>query len=229
MGTSYNPQIVTNGLVLALDAGNTKSYAGSGTAWNDMSGAGNNGTLTNSPTYSSANGGFITFNGTTSTTQIPSFNISGSAISIFSWFKLTSLQTLERSIVRKDGIWQLGFADPSINSVRCLLATSGTTGFTTANDFTYAFSTGTWYNFGFVYDNGVTKFYVNGVNIRTITTITGNITSGSSAVSIGGNATGNATLTYLDGSVSSTNIYNIGLLPDNVLQNFNATRGRYGI
>ena len=47
MSVAYNPKIVTNGLVLALDAGNTKSYPGSGTTWTDLSGGGNNGTLTN--------------------------------------------------------------------------------------------------------------------------------------------------------------------------------------
>jgi len=58
------PNIVTSGLVLQLDAANTKSYPGSGTTWTDLSGNGNNGTLTNSPTFSSANGGIFTFNGT---------------------------------------------------------------------------------------------------------------------------------------------------------------------
>jgi len=45
MGTYYNPRIVTNGLVLALDAANAKSYPGSGTAWTDLSGRGNNATM----------------------------------------------------------------------------------------------------------------------------------------------------------------------------------------
>jgi hypothetical protein len=57
------PNIVTNGLVLSLDAANTKSYPGSGTAWSDLSGNGNNGTLTNGPTFNSANGGSIVFDG----------------------------------------------------------------------------------------------------------------------------------------------------------------------
>ena len=47
MGVAYNSRIVTDGLVLALDAGNTKSYPGSGTTWTDLSGNGRNGTLTN--------------------------------------------------------------------------------------------------------------------------------------------------------------------------------------
>jgi len=60
------PNIVTNGLVLALDAANTKSYISGSTTWNDLSGNGNNGTLVNGPTFSSANNGSIAFNGTSS-------------------------------------------------------------------------------------------------------------------------------------------------------------------
>jgi len=72
MGIAYNPSIVTNGLVLCLDAGNTKSYPGSGTTWTDLSGLGNTGTLTNGPTYSSSNGGSIVFDGTDDYISIPS-------------------------------------------------------------------------------------------------------------------------------------------------------------
>ena len=63
MGAAAGPNVVEDGLVLALDAGNTQSYPGSGTAWTDISGKGNNGTLTNGPTYSSADGGAIVFDG----------------------------------------------------------------------------------------------------------------------------------------------------------------------
>ena len=57
------PPIITEGLVLNLDAGNTLSYSGSGTTWTDISGYGNNATLVNGPTYSAANSGYITFDG----------------------------------------------------------------------------------------------------------------------------------------------------------------------
>ena len=56
--------LVTDGLVLALDAGRTLSYSGSGTTWTDLSGNSNNGTLTNGPTFSSDNFGAIVFDGT---------------------------------------------------------------------------------------------------------------------------------------------------------------------
>ena len=61
MSVAYNSSIVTNGLVLCLDAGNPRSYPGSGTLWNDVSGNGNNGTLNNSPTYTSGVNGYFTF------------------------------------------------------------------------------------------------------------------------------------------------------------------------
>ena len=60
---NYGPKIVRSGLVLTLDAADRKSYAGSGTAWNDLSGNSINGTLTNGPTFSSVNGGSIVFDG----------------------------------------------------------------------------------------------------------------------------------------------------------------------
>jgi hypothetical protein len=63
MGIAYNPRTITDGLVLCLDAANSKSYPGSGTTWTDLSGLGNTGTLTNGPTYSSANGGSLVFDG----------------------------------------------------------------------------------------------------------------------------------------------------------------------
>ena len=61
MGIAYNPKIVTDGLVLCLDAANTKSYSGTVTSWTDLSGNGNTGTLTNGPTYNSSNLGFFQF------------------------------------------------------------------------------------------------------------------------------------------------------------------------
>ena len=60
MGVTYNNRIVTDGLVLCLDAASKRSYPGTGTVWTDLKG-GNNGTLTNGPTFSSDNGGSIVF------------------------------------------------------------------------------------------------------------------------------------------------------------------------
>jgi len=64
MSLHHSPKIVTDGLALCLDAANKKSYSGSGTVWRDLSGKNNHAILTNSPTFSSLNGGTIMFNGT---------------------------------------------------------------------------------------------------------------------------------------------------------------------
>ena len=63
MGFYRGPNAITSGLILSLDAGNTKSYQSGSTTWFDKSGKANNGTLTNGPTFSSANGGSIVFDG----------------------------------------------------------------------------------------------------------------------------------------------------------------------
>ena len=53
MALQHSPSIVLSGLVMCVDAANPRSYSGSGTTWTDITGNGNNGTLYNSPTYSS--------------------------------------------------------------------------------------------------------------------------------------------------------------------------------
>ena len=63
MALAHSPKIVTDGLVLCLDAGNPKSYPGSGTTWTDLSGQGNNGTLVNGVGYVGTNGGSLSFDG----------------------------------------------------------------------------------------------------------------------------------------------------------------------
>ena len=64
VGAEVSTGLITDSLVVYLDASNNSSYSGSGTTWSDISGNGNNFTLTNGPTYASANGGAIVFDGT---------------------------------------------------------------------------------------------------------------------------------------------------------------------
>ena len=72
MGINYNPKIVKEGLVLCLDAANPRSYTNGSTTWLDLSGIGNNGTLTNGLTYSSNNLGYFSFDGVNDYISIPS-------------------------------------------------------------------------------------------------------------------------------------------------------------
>lgn len=70
MGLAHGGDIVSDGLVLCLDAGNVRSYPGNGSTWTDLSKNGNNGTLINGPTFSSDNGGSIVFDGVNDGVQL---------------------------------------------------------------------------------------------------------------------------------------------------------------
>jgi hypothetical protein len=94
MAFVHSPKIVTDGLVLALDAGNVKSYPGSGTTWLDKSGRGNNGTLINGPTFNSGNGGSIVFDGVDDRGRVTNcVNALPQDITIEVWLKGTTATT----------------------------------------------------------------------------------------------------------------------------------------
>ena len=112
MSTVQSGHIVTDGLVLALDAANAKSYPGSGTTWSDLSGNRNTGTLTNGPTFNSGNGGGIVFDGVddyvdcgnSSTLQINQGTISA-------WVKTSSPGSSFRGIITKQNNYGLFLLD----------------------------------------------------------------------------------------------------------------------
>ena len=117
MSFAHSPKIVTDGLVLALDAGNVKSYVSGSTTWFDKSGFVNNGTLTNGPTFSSVNGGGIIFDGTddyviTTSGLTPALNII-SSITLETWLKPTALA----SAFHGDGINSKGFSSDANTGV----------------------------------------------------------------------------------------------------------------
>ncbi len=87
MAFFYSPNVVTDGLVFAVDAANQKSYPGSGTTWKDLAGS-NNLTLTNGPTFDSANGGSFLFDGTNETAP-GSINLTPANITLSFWIKRT--------------------------------------------------------------------------------------------------------------------------------------------
>ena len=102
MAFIHSPKIITDGLVLALDAGNTKSYPGSGTVWTDLSGNNNTGTLTNGPTFNAANGGSIVFDGTNDYVTLPISTTSGQALTYFGWLYSTESTSIYKNFVAYD-------------------------------------------------------------------------------------------------------------------------------
>lgn len=91
--TSWNQDVITDGLVLYLDAANPDSYIGTGTTWNDLSGEGNNGTLVNGTAYSTDNWGCFNFDGINDYVDIPStsLNFVNQPITLSAFVKINTL------------------------------------------------------------------------------------------------------------------------------------------
>lgn len=219
MAFNYSPKIVTNGLVLYLDAANTKSYPGSGTTWTDVSRGGNSGTLVNGPTFNSGNGGSIVFDETndyviinntsilptTAYTKIAAFRPEGATANIISgggdglhafWMGGTST-TLQAG---HDNLWS-----------------------------TVAYSPGDMTNqwwIGAVTFNITTGWvlYLNGQQVDTDASTT--TFTGGNTVRIGAF---NDAANLFDGDIATVMIYNRALSAQEILQNYNATKTRYGL
>ena len=220
MGLSHSPRIVTDGLVLCLDAANKRSYPGAGTTWTDLTANKNNATLQNSPSFNSANAGIFTLDGTNQRAFISnndSFNFSD-VISLSSWFNFNSLPGSELGLFRKTNQWQLGLQNS--NTIRCLIGTYGTSGWIGGNDQNYTFVTGNWYNMTMTYDGSKMRIYVNGVLVKTAT-VTGTIATNTSDIQIGYHSA------HLNGHLSNCAIYNSTLSASEVVQNYLATKGRF--
>jgi len=227
MGLAHSPKILTDGLVSLLDAGNTKSYPGSGTTWTDLIGS-NDGTL-NGPTFNSANGGAILFDGSNNDRVTISNDSSLSFTTTFSlscWFNFSTLPDGEVPLLRKEMVWQLGFQNS--NTIRCLIQTDvGVSGWTAANDVTYYFATNTWYNMTMtyrgsgLYGNNM-LIYVNAELVKAAT-VTGDVSNNTNDVQVGYHSG-----KYLDGRMSNLSIYNKTLTAAEITQNYTALKGRYG-
>lgn len=242
MGTSYNPKIITNGLILNLDAGNKKSYAGTGSNFYDIQKNKNIITLNNSPTFSSSNGGYLTFNGTTqygllSTPNLTSANYNKT---ILSWCRpatMTSNQFL--GILGMGG--RLTNVTPSESILLSINSTSSTYYISIAfwyNDYTSTavpVMRDSWNLVGVIANsaavtNNITIFCLNatGINFSTVT---------SQAYTRGLNTTiTNLTIgctdvpgRYFAGDISTALMYNRMLSQSEVITYYNATKGRFAL
>jgi len=222
MGTAYNPTIVTDGLVLCLDAANSRSYPKSGTAWSDLAGS-NNGTLTNGPTFSSANGGSIVFDGSNDRVDTgvnPATLVGdGNPATISAWFYPSN--TSQRMIFGQGTTSR--FYIEQYNRNGSLVAHWGFGDSQNSATSQAYINTNTWYNYTATYDGSIAKGYLNGINTDT-TSIGGSKTySGSLSVGSWGSTGG----FYFSGRISTVNVYNRALTSEEVRQNFEATVGRY--
>ena len=225
MALAHSPRIVTDGLVLALDAGNTKSYPGSGTTWTDLSGNGNNGTLTNGPTYSSDDGGSIVFDGDNdfiNGVHNSQLNITGD-ITVECWFRVTNTRSdwvrifgKGDSTNRTVGFW---YNQPSSVFLYQRYGTSDMNA-----QYNATVSLNTWYHMVGTSSSNNHTLYLNNVVRATSTTGT-TFASSTDPYKVGYGSIH----TYHIGNVSNCRIYNRALTAEEVQQNFNALRSRYSI
>ena len=221
---AHSPRIVTDGLVLCLDAGNPKSYPGSGTTWTDLSGNGNNATLSN-VSYSSSNRTLV-FNGSTSTAFVSNFTPPRSAHTIMIWAKSNSaLGNTTSSATRKTmfkngsqwnpGLWING------QIIRPHMPPE-------YRDKTFSYRTFTdWFSVGQIWD-GSDVYTIDNSSVSLDTLISGSYSqSNQDGISIGYES-GTTSHTW-NGEISLFHIYNRALTASEIQQNFNATRGRFSI
>lgn len=227
LAVSTVPKIPTDGLVFDLDAANAESYAGSGNTWYDLSGNNNNGTLTNGPTYNSANKGSIAFDGVNDSVIVPNSSTIGITgdMTIVSWIKATNF-TSERSIVGK--------TPSSIPApYDFYLGIGGNPKFFRGNGSVYnnvnatnAPAVNTWQNVCVTMAGTSVVHYLNG-NVNSTGTLSTTIANDpASSLYVGNRADGGVRML---GNIGLVLIYNRALSAQEMRSIYNATKGRYGI
>ena len=229
---TFSP-IITNGLVLYLDAANNKSYPEMGLNWYDLTSNSNNGTLTNGPTFNPINGGSIEFDGVNDYVDFSTTNLSGTGdITIDTFLKLDGAQSSYADIFDYShaGPPSIGGfviqqnADAGVGSNNFYFAWWNGSGF----DFSYfqVPLTKTYFHLVITKSGGSVVVYINGVS-----SFTG---SGSSyldgtgrVMAIGANKAGYGR--YIKGTIGEFRIYSKALSPSEVLQNYNAKKSGYGL
>ena len=234
--TTTTTSIVTNGLVLNLDAGNINSYpglSGNGNTWFDLSGNNNNGTLVNGVGYNSGDGGSLVFDGVNDYLSIANGLQSSlqSGATLEMWIRMTSNKNVELLKVGSSGVDTPGsqafYYISSDTSLRFLSFINGSRTFVSLiysinlADSNWKHIVGT-FN-GNVTNGGTATLYINGQSVATSTSV-------ASMASFGGSGfSNNGTIYAFPGNSSALRVYNRALTFEEIQQNFNATKGRFGL
>jgi hypothetical protein len=236
MSYQNGPKIITDGLVLCLDAGNPKSYPGSGTAWTDLSRNGNNGTLTNGPTFSSTNGGNIFFDGTNDYVRVSSTSIiPGSTSFTFNiWLNYSLGGAAFRDIVnnRESSTNNPGFLlttdfVTSNGKIRVQLNTSAAGNSYTSTGRSIATGTPKYASVVVNRESNLLIFYIDGTLDASFSISGLGSISSTRPFDIGWDEQFANTQAYFLGTIYTTQVYNRALSAAEILQNYNATKGRF--
>ena len=217
--------VVLDGIVSYLDAGlQTSNYNLSNNIWTDISGYGRNGTLVNGVTFDSSNGGSVSFDGIDDYITIPTTGLVTDVITIDVWFKTNSSK-------RYQGI----LGSNQTEKYECLLkfGVNLETSLSLSNysEWVNMVTPNNWVNMILVATSGVQwKLYKNGVVLGSQGIENGRIVNGAGITSIQlGRIRGDSANFSYSGLIGSSRIYNRALSAAEVLQNYNATKSRFGL
>ena len=221
--TPFTPDIVLSNLQLWLDAGQTDSYSGSGTTWNDLSGNSRTGTLTNGPTYSSADGGSIVFDGSNDFVQCTG-SLTVTAATFVTWIRRNGNQGQYDGILFSRGTNTTGMNFQASNQLGYHWNDAGNTynwqsGLTIPN--------ATWCMIAVSVTSTAATAYL--CQTSGTTTATNTVNHSSSVLNDIKLAQDDAGGRFFNGNISTAMLYNRALTSEEITKNFNAFRGRYGI
>ena len=219
----FYPQLVKSGLTFLVDASNPESYPGSGTVWYDISGKNYNINLLNGPIYSGEYGGAIVFDGTNDygiTRSLTQLEMGNRGCTIGAWFRTTDAtgaiatkrgagSGYQLYIYSSGKLYADGYSTPTgVNSASAI------------NNNTVKYGVVV-----FDYANSTMRLYINGVADNTAS-----IASGGNDTSAYFNIARSQQYTdHFAGTIYSVQVYNKALSATEILQNFNAGRGRFSL
>ena len=218
---SMFPSIVVDGCIFAIDAANTKSYSGSGITVNGLVG-GIGGTLVNGVGFTTSNNGSFIFDGTNDYTEYLSsnvFNLGTGDFTVSVWHKTTFKSNYSTIMSIDDG-----------NGTGVIFYTTITSGVFrnwvagVSKNGNIDICTGVWNNVTLTRSSGTCTQYVNGFSDVTF--------SAPGSLTVSGRSFFMGKILneyYYNGNISQVQFYNRALTAQEILQNFNALRGRYGI
>jgi hypothetical protein len=228
MATQYsNARIVTDGIVLALNAADPNSYVSGSSTWFDLSGNNLTGSLINTPTYSASNSGNFIFNGTNQNADLsnPSVLNVHLAFTLSTWFKLSASANYQALIARGRGSGQWDGYELGFNGGTRTLRVSSENAAGSLVTFDLVSNRvvddGNWHYGVFTFNGTTGIMYVDGT---TAGSSTGYFNSNSYTNYVGRRAAGQ----YFSGSIANVGIYNRALASIEVQQNFNAQKARFG-
>jgi hypothetical protein len=226
--------IVTDGLVLNLDAGNTSSYAGSGARWTDLSGRGNDGTLVGGVTYNSNNLGYLVFNGNSGGTSDSYVNLPATTDFAFGsgdftvemWIYANTGNDVSTfiSINSTSGYAALRLENYLSNNLDAFHSSDGASHLIGKQS--TSFTANKWTHLVFSRINGNAKIYLDGVEKLSYSLVGSLVASGNSRI---GSLPGFTNRNH-SGNIAITKIYKgKGLTSTEVGNHFDLLKSRFGI